>query len=161
MFATYEVDHLNRHQTDPEWMVTRDDFDRRLKTLIEIDQRRSFMDEQQLLAMKPEFDRFPDRFAPPLFGRSGACVGLLQGGERRETENIAQAMCGGFVRSLQAFIGTGVWTDGEVLNPTPRSDHSVGRGLHSPPSIPGYSRSKPGISQTSVDLIFHDHARLS
>ena len=79
------------------------------------------MDEQQLLALKPELDRFLDRFAP-LFGRDENQVharrfvqGLLHGGERRNTENIAQALRGGPVRSLQAFIGTGTWPDGQIL----------------------------------------------
>jgi len=40
---------------------------------------------------------------------------LLHGGERRNAENIAQAMSGGPVRSLQAFLATGVWSDPEVL----------------------------------------------
>ena len=46
------------------------------------------MDEQQLLALKPELDRFLDRFAP-LFGGEGNqgharrfVEGLLHGGER-------------------------------------------------------------------------------
>ena len=75
------------------------------------------MDEQQLLALKPELDRFLDRFAP-LFGGEGnqghACrfvEGLLHGGERRNAENVAQAMSGGPVRSLQAFTSSGVWRD--------------------------------------------------
>ncbi len=79
------------------------------------------MDESQLLALKPELDRFLDRFAP-LFGRDENQVharrfvqGLLHGGERRNAENIAQAMDGGPVRSLQAFIATGVWQDAAVL----------------------------------------------
>jgi SRSO17 transposase len=79
------------------------------------------MDEQQLLALKPELDRFLDRFAP-LLGREGNQAharrfiqGLLHGGERRNVENIAQAMTGGPVRSLQAFVTTGVWSDSEVL----------------------------------------------
>ena len=79
------------------------------------------MDEQQLLALKPELDRFLDKFAP-LFGRDENQAharrfvqGLLHGGERRNTENIAQAMAGGPVRSLQAFISTGAWPDGEIL----------------------------------------------
>jgi SRSO17 transposase len=79
------------------------------------------MDEQQLLALKPELDRFLDRFAL-LFGPDGnqaharrLVQGLLHGGERRNTENIAQAMSGGPVRSLQAFITTGVWPDREIL----------------------------------------------
>lgn len=79
------------------------------------------MDEQQLLALKPELDRFLDQFAP-LFVRDENQVhahrfvqGLLLGGERRNTENIAQAMSGGPVRSLQAFMSTGVWPDREIL----------------------------------------------
>ena len=75
------------------------------------------MDEPQLLALKPELDRFLDRFAP-LFGRDENQAharrfvqGLLHGGERRNAENIAQAMSGGPVRSLQAFITTGAWCD--------------------------------------------------
>ena len=59
------------------------------------------MDESQLLALNPELDRFLDRFAP-LFGRDENQAharrfvqGLLHGGERRNAENIAQAMSGG------------------------------------------------------------------
>ncbi len=81
----------------------------------------SVMDESQLLALKPELDRFLDRFAP-LFGRDENQTharrfvqGLLHGGERRNTENIAQVMTGGPVRSLQAFISTGVWSDVAIL----------------------------------------------
>src|SRR5262249_35017060 len=79
------------------------------------------MDEQQLLALKPELDRFLDQFAP-LFGREENQAhmrrfvqGLLHGGPRRNAENIADAMSGGPVRSLQAFLTTGAWSDVEVL----------------------------------------------
>jgi SRSO17 transposase len=79
------------------------------------------VDEQQLLALKPELDRFLDRFAL-LFGRDEnptharrLVQGLLHGGERRNTENIAQAMSGGPVRSLQAFLSTGAWPDSAIL----------------------------------------------
>src|SRR5438105_13576708 len=79
------------------------------------------MDEQQLLGLKPELDGSLARYLP-LFGRDENQAharrfvqGLLHGGERRNTENIAQAMSGGPVRSLQAFVSTGVWPDGEVL----------------------------------------------
>ena len=58
------------------------------------------MDEQQLLALKPELDQFLDRFAP-LFGveqnqAHARCFvqGLLRQGERRNSENIAEAMAG-------------------------------------------------------------------
>jgi SRSO17 transposase len=80
------------------------------------------MDEPQLLALKPELDRFLGRFAP-LFGRDENRAharrfvqGLLHGGERRNAENIAQAMSGGPVRSLQAFLTTGTWHDAAVLD---------------------------------------------
>jgi SRSO17 transposase len=79
------------------------------------------MDEQQLLALKPELDRFLDRFVP-LFGveenQSHArhfVQGLLHQGERRNNENIAQAIAGCNVRNLQAFITTGAWEDTAVL----------------------------------------------
>jgi SRSO17 transposase len=79
------------------------------------------MDEQQLLALKPELDRFLDRFAP-LFGTGqnqshARCFvqGLLHQGERRNSENIAQALAGCNVRNLQAFITTGAWQDAAVL----------------------------------------------
>jgi SRSO17 transposase len=79
------------------------------------------MDEQQLLALKPELDRFLGRFAP-LFGvqenqvhARGFVQGLLHQGERRNSENIAQAIAGCNVRNLQAFITTGAWADSAVL----------------------------------------------
>jgi SRSO17 transposase len=79
------------------------------------------MDEQQLLALKPELDRFLGRFAP-LFGvehnqTHARCFvqGLLHQGERRNSENIAEAIVGCNVRNLQAFITTGAWHDSAVL----------------------------------------------
>jgi SRSO17 transposase len=79
------------------------------------------MDEQQLSALKPELDQFLDRFVP-LFGAEGNQAharrfveGLLHRGERRNAENIAEAMSGGPVRSLQAFITSGSWADRDVL----------------------------------------------
>jgi SRSO17 transposase len=79
------------------------------------------MDEQQLLALKPELDRFLDCFAP-LFGAEqnqdhARCFvqGLLHPGERRNSENIAEAIAGCNVRNLQAFITTGAWLDTAVL----------------------------------------------
>jgi SRSO17 transposase len=79
------------------------------------------MDEQQLLALKPELDRFLDRFAP-LFGveqnqSHARCFvqGLLHEGERRNSENIAQAIAGCNVRNLQAFVTTGAWHDAALL----------------------------------------------
>jgi SRSO17 transposase len=79
------------------------------------------MDEQQLLALKPELDRFLDRFVP-LFGTQqnqahARCFvqGLLHQGERRNSENIAQAIAGCNVRNLQAFITTGAWHDSALV----------------------------------------------
>jgi SRSO17 transposase len=85
------------------------------------------MDEQQLSALKPELDQFLDRFVP-LFGAEGNQTharrfveGLLHRGERRNAENIAEAMNGGPVRSLQAFITTGSWADRDLLDEMRRS----------------------------------------
>jgi SRSO17 transposase len=79
------------------------------------------MDEQQLRQLKPELDHFLARYAP-LFGRDENQAharrfvqGLLRGGERRNIENIAEALDGGPVRSLQAFVATGAWHDGAIL----------------------------------------------
>ena len=79
------------------------------------------MDEQQLRQLKPELDRFLDGYAP-LFERDANAAhakrfvqGLLHRGERRNAENIAEAMSGGPVRNLQAFLTTGVWSDAAVL----------------------------------------------
>src|SRR5262249_26501459 len=79
------------------------------------------MDERQLRQLKPELDRFLERYAP-LFGRDENQAharrfvqGLLHKGERRNTENIAEALDGGPVRSLQAFVTTGAWDDGALL----------------------------------------------
>lgn len=79
------------------------------------------MDEQQLRQLKPELDRFLDRYAP-LFGRDENQAharrfvqGLLRGGERRNIENIAEALDGGPVRTLQAFVASGAWQDETLL----------------------------------------------
>jgi SRSO17 transposase len=79
------------------------------------------MDARQLQRLKPELNLFLDRFAP-CFGHDGHerharqfVQGLLLGGERRSTENIAEAIAGGVVRSLQKFIGQGHWSDDAAL----------------------------------------------
>ena len=41
--------------------------------------------------------------------------GLLRGGERRNAGNIAEAIDGPPVRTLQAFLATGVWSDAAIL----------------------------------------------
>jgi SRSO17 transposase len=79
------------------------------------------MDARDLQRLKPEFDSFLQRYAP-LFGHDLAQAhagrflqGLLLGGERRSVENIAEAIDGGVVRSLQKFISQSPWQDEEVL----------------------------------------------
>jgi SRSO17 transposase len=79
------------------------------------------MDVQALRQLKPELDLFLERYAP-LFGRDEAqdhahrfVQGLLLGGDRRSVENIAEAIDGCVVRSLQKFIAQSPWSDDEVL----------------------------------------------
>ena len=79
------------------------------------------MDGKQLRRLKPELDTFLDRYVP-LFGREQNhqharrfVQGLLGGQERRNTENIAEIVEGGVVRTMQKFVAQGVWRDALVL----------------------------------------------
>jgi SRSO17 transposase len=79
------------------------------------------MDAKELRRLKPELESFLGRYAP-LFGRPEAqgharrfVQGLLLGGERRSVENIAEAIDGCVVRSLQQFITTAPWDAAAVL----------------------------------------------
>lgn len=79
------------------------------------------MDLKELRRLKPELDSFLDRYAP-LLGRPEAqdhgrrfVQGLLLGGDRRSVENIAEAIDGCVVRSLQTFITNAPWDGNEVL----------------------------------------------
>ena len=79
------------------------------------------MDAKSLRSLKPELDVFLSRYLP-LFGRDEnrphartIVQGLLAGGDRRNVENMAEAIEGGVVRTLQKFIAQGVWEDREVL----------------------------------------------
>jgi SRSO17 transposase len=79
------------------------------------------MDVKALRQLKPELDGFLDRYAP-LFGRDEAqdhahrfVQGLLLGGDRRSVENIAEAIDGCVVRSLQKFITQSPWSADAVL----------------------------------------------
>jgi SRSO17 transposase len=79
------------------------------------------MDVKALRQLKPEFDGFLQRYAH-LFVRDEArdhahrfLQGLLLGGDRRSVENIAEAIDGCVVRSLQKFIAQSPWSDDEVL----------------------------------------------
>jgi SRSO17 transposase len=79
------------------------------------------MDVQQLRRLRPELDLFLQRYAP-LFGRDEAqdhahhfVQGLLLGGDRRSVENIAEAIDGCVVRSLQKFIAQSPWSDDELV----------------------------------------------
>jgi SRSO17 transposase len=79
------------------------------------------MDVQGLRQLKPELELFLQRYAA-LFGRDEArdhahrfVQGLLLGGDRRSVENIAEAIDGCVVRSLQKFIAQSPWSDDAVV----------------------------------------------
>ena len=79
------------------------------------------MDGNQLRRLKPELESFLDRYLG-LFGRAenqeharGLVQGLLDGSDRRNVENMAEAVEGGVVRTLQKFIAQGCWQDRAVL----------------------------------------------
>ena len=79
------------------------------------------MDVKSLRQLKPELEVFLERYAP-LFGRDEAqdhahrfVQGLLLGGDRRSVENIAEAIDGCVVRSLQKFITQSPWSADAVL----------------------------------------------
>lgn len=79
------------------------------------------MDAKSLRSLKPELESFLTRYLP-LFGRNEnhahvrtIVQGLLAGGERRNVENMAEAIDGGVVRTLQKFIAQSVWDDQAVL----------------------------------------------
>jgi len=79
------------------------------------------MDVNQLRRLKPELETFLDRYAG-YFGRADTHLqarrlvyGLLNGTDRRNVENIAEAVKGGVVRTLQKFITEGSWKDDDVL----------------------------------------------
>ena len=79
------------------------------------------MDGKQLRRLKPELETFLDRYLP-LFGREENqphaerfVRGLLGGQERRNTENIAEVVKGGVVRTMQKFIAHGSWKDAVIL----------------------------------------------
>ena len=88
------------------------------------------MDVHALRRLKPELDLFLARYAP-LFGRDQAqdhahrfVQGLLLGMDRRSVENIAEAIDGCVVRSLQKFIAQSPWSDDGLLEQLQR--HVVG-----------------------------------
>ena len=79
------------------------------------------MDVRALRKLRPELDLFFERYAS-FFGRDEAqghanrfVQGLLLGGERRSAENIAEAIDGCVVRSLQKFIAQSPWHDAELI----------------------------------------------
>jgi SRSO17 transposase len=79
------------------------------------------MDEKQLRRLKPELECFLERYAVH-FRHAGNVVharqlvhGLLDGSDRRNVENMAEAVEGGVVRTLQKFISQGAWDDRAVL----------------------------------------------
>jgi SRSO17 transposase len=79
------------------------------------------MDGKQVRRLRPELEIFLDRYLP-LFGRPenhGHAMrfvhGLFDGSDRRNTENIAEAVAGGVPRTMQKFISQGCWDDSVVL----------------------------------------------
>lgn len=79
------------------------------------------MDGKQLRQLKPELDSFLERYLP-LFGRpenyqhaERFVQGLLGGQERRNTENLAESVDGGVVRTMQKFVAQGCWEAVDVL----------------------------------------------
>ncbi len=80
------------------------------------------MDGKQLRGLKPELDTFLDRYLPQFEREENHqhaqrfVQGLLGGQERRNTENIAEAVEGGVVRTMQKFIAQGTWKDAIVLH---------------------------------------------
>jgi len=79
------------------------------------------MDRNQLRRLKPELDGFLGRYLG-LFGRAEngqharqLVHGLLDGSERRNVENMAEAVEGGVVRTLQKFVGQGAWEERAIL----------------------------------------------
>src|SRR3974377_1732192 len=87
------------------------------------------MDARQLQRLKPELDLFLARYAP-CFDHDGHELharqfvqGLLLGGDRRSAENIAEAIEGGVVRTLQKFLGQGRWSAEAALEELQR--HAV------------------------------------
>jgi SRSO17 transposase len=80
------------------------------------------MDGKQLRKLKPELDAFLERYLP-LFGRSENhehaerfIHGLLGSQERRNTENVAESVDGGVVRTMQKFVAQGCWDCSDVLS---------------------------------------------
>jgi SRSO17 transposase len=79
------------------------------------------MDGNQLRRLKPELENFLERYAV-LFGRAEnheharqLVQGLLDGSDRRNVENMAEAVEGGVVRTLQKFVSQGCWEDRAIL----------------------------------------------
>jgi SRSO17 transposase len=79
------------------------------------------MDGKQLRRFRPELELFLNRYLL-LFGREENHAhavrfvhGLFDGQDRRNIENIAEAVAGGVPRTLQKFISQGCWDDGVVL----------------------------------------------
>jgi SRSO17 transposase len=79
------------------------------------------MDGKQLRRLRPELDTFVERYLP-LFGREENqpharrfIHGLLGGQERRNVENVAEAVEGGVVRTMQKFVAQGSWGSADVL----------------------------------------------
>lgn len=110
------------------------------------------MEAPQFLAVKPELDRFLDCFAAFLCRDENQAharrfvQGLFHSGERRNAENIVQAMSGGPVRSLQAFLTSGTWHTRAVHGEFRRSGPEVladDDAISGTPTRPASPRRRP------------------
>ena len=80
------------------------------------------MDAESLRSLRPELELFLDRYRPH-FGReenrghaAAFLDGLIDGGDRRNVENIAERVDGPPVRTLQKFVSQSAWRDRDVLD---------------------------------------------
>ena len=114
------------------------------------------MDVQALRRLKPELDLFLERYAP-LFGRDEAqdhahrfVQGLPLGGDRRGMENIAEAIDGCVVRSLQKFIGQSPWSDDEIVEDLQRHGTEVRGDPDAAPNVDETGFPKKGTKSVGV-----------
>ncbi len=114
------------------------------------------MDVQQLRQLKPELDLFLERYAPP-FGKDEAqdhaqrfVQGLLLGGDRRSVENIAEAVDGCVVRSLQKFIAQSPWPDDKLVEDLQRHVTEGPGDPDAAPNVDGTGFPRKGAKSVGV-----------
>lgn len=114
------------------------------------------MDVQELRQLRPELDLFLERYAPH-FGRDEArdhaqrfVQGLLLGGDRRSVENIAEAVDGCVVRSLQKFLAQSPWSDDELMEELRRHVTEVLGDTDATPNVDETGFPKKGTKSVGV-----------